>query len=43
MAKDYDKATSKPHFLETYQKKRKELEKLMKNWEELQSELETFS
>lgn len=43
MAANYKKVTEKPHFLENYQKKKKELEKLMKSWEMLQGELEALS
>ncbi|GHA24765.1 glycosyl transferase family 2 [Salinimicrobium marinum] len=43
MASDYEKAISKSNFLEDYQKKRKELESLMKAWEQLQEELEMNS
>ncbi|UJH93036.1 ABC-F family ATP-binding cassette domain-containing protein [Antarcticibacterium sp. 1MA-6-2] len=43
MATNYDKAVSKPHFLDDYQKKKKELQALMKSWEVLQEELESFS
>jgi ATP-binding cassette subfamily F protein 3 len=43
MAADYEKAISKGNFLEDYQKKRKELESLLKSWEQLQEELEMNS
>lgn len=43
MVQDYEKAVAKPQFLENYQKKKKELESLMKSWEEIQEELETLS
>lgn len=43
MASNYDKAIAKPNFLENYQKKKKELEKLMKSWEILQEELEMLA
>lgn len=43
MAQNYNKAIAKPHFLENYKKKKKELELLMKSWEVLQEELETMS
>ena len=43
MAADYEKVISKGNFLEDYQKKRKELESLMKSWEQLQEELEMNS
>ncbi|HSI69806.1 MAG TPA: ATP-binding cassette domain-containing protein [Gillisia sp.] len=43
MAANYEKAMSKPNFLENYQKKKKELEQLMKSWEVLQEELEGIS
>jgi ATP-binding cassette, subfamily F, member 3 len=40
---NYERAISKPQFLENYQKKKKELESLMKSWEVLQEELESLS
>ncbi len=40
---NYERAISKPQFLENYQKKKKELETLMKSWEVLQEELESLS
>ncbi len=43
MALNYKKVTEKPYFLENYQKKKKELEKLMKSWEVLQGELEALN
>lgn len=43
MATDYNKAIAKPQFLENYQKKKKELEALMKSWEQLQEDLELIS
>ncbi len=43
MAQNYNKAIAKPHFLENYKKKKKELEHLMKSWEVLQEELETMN
>ncbi len=43
MAEDYEKAVSKPYFLENYQKKKKELANLMKSWEQLQEELEQLA
>ncbi len=43
MAQNYKRATEKPHFLENYQKKKKELESLMKAWEVLQGELEELN
>ncbi|MCM4158422.1 ATP-binding cassette domain-containing protein [Antarcticibacterium flavum] len=43
MAANYEKAMEKPNFLENYQKKKKELEQLMKSWELLQEELEAIS
>lgn len=36
----YDKTIAKPNFFEGYQKKKKDLEKLMKNWEQITLELE---
>ena len=36
----YDKTVEKPNFFESYQKKKKDLEKLMKNWEQITIELE---
>src|SRR5690606_5331895 len=43
MLVNYELAISKPNFLENYQKKKKELETLMKSWEVLQEELESLS
>ncbi len=43
MAQNYKKAIDKPHFLENYKKKKKELESLMKSWEVLQGELESMN
>ncbi|MGM1055174.1 MAG: ABC-F family ATP-binding cassette domain-containing protein [Bacteroidota bacterium] len=43
MSQNYNKAIAKPHFLEDYKKKKRELEQLMKSWEVLQEELETMS
>ena len=43
LAEDYEKAISKPQFLQNYQNKKKELESLMKSWEQLQGELETLN
>lgn len=43
MLVNYELAISKPNFLENYQKKKKELESLMKSWEVLQEELESLS
>lgn len=43
MAANYNKAVAKPHFLENYKKKKKELESLMKSWEQLQEELDVLN
>ena len=43
MLVNYELAISKPNFLENYQKKKKELENLMKSWEVLQEELESLN
>src|SRR5690606_21654799 len=43
LASSYEKAIAKPHFLENYQKKKKELEQLMKSWEVLHEELESLN
>jgi ATP-binding cassette subfamily F protein 3 len=43
MAANYKKALGKPHFLDNYKKKKKELESLMKSWEQLQEELEQMA
>lgn len=40
---DYDNTISKPNFFDTYQKKKKELEKQMKNWEAITLELENMA
>lgn len=37
---DYDKTISKPNFFDSYQKKKKNLETLMSDWEKLSHELE---
>lgn len=42
MARDYEKST-KADFMKMYQSKKKELEKLMKEWENVQEELEVNS
>ncbi|CAN5206480.1 ABC-F family ATP-binding cassette domain-containing protein [soil metagenome] len=42
MLVNYERAISKPQFLENYQKKKKELEQLMKSWEVIQEEIETL-
>ena len=39
---NYERAISKPHFLENYDKKKKELEQLMRSWELITEELETI-
>ncbi|WP_430906512.1 ABC-F family ATP-binding cassette domain-containing protein [Maribacter sp. 2-571] len=39
---NYDKTISEPNFFETYQEKKKELERLMERWEKLSSEMETI-
>ena len=36
----YDETIAKPHFFENYQKKKSDLERLMKNWETITLELE---
>lgn len=41
LSTNYNKAIAKPHFLENYKKAKKELENLMKSWEQLQEELGT--
>lgn len=43
LAANYNETISDPDFLKNYDSKKKELEKLMKQWEILQEELETFS
>lgn len=43
MAANYNKAVAKPHFLENYKKKKKELEILMRSWEQLQEELDVMN
>ncbi|HEA20225.1 MAG TPA: ABC transporter ATP-binding protein [Pricia antarctica] len=37
---DYDATIAKPNFFDTYQRKKKDLEKLMQKWEELTEKLE---
>ncbi|MDX1327877.1 MAG: ABC-F family ATP-binding cassette domain-containing protein, partial [Arenibacter sp.] len=39
---NYDATIAKPNFFESYEKKKKDLEKLMKNWEALSMDLEQF-
>lgn len=39
---DYDTTIARPDFFDTYQKKKKDLEELMKRWEELTEKLEQF-
>ena len=39
---DYDAAIAKPNFYEAYQKKKKDLEELMKKWEQITLELENL-
>ncbi len=42
LANNYDKTASDPKFFDSYQTKKKNLTKLMKDWEDIQLELETF-
>jgi len=42
LATDYDKTASDPKFFDAYQTKKKALEKLMKDWEHVQHELDQF-
>ncbi len=39
---NYDKTIAKPNFFDAYQKKKKDLEKLMKSWEQITMDLEEF-
>ncbi len=39
---NYDATIAKPNFFESYEKKKKDLEKLMKDWEALSMDLEQF-
>lgn len=39
----YDKTIAKPNFFEGYQKKKRDLEKLMKSWEQITMDLEEFA
>jgi ATP-binding cassette, subfamily F, member 3 len=39
---NYDTTIAQPHFFDRYQKKKKELEKLMTSWESITSDLETL-
>lgn len=39
---NYDATVADPNFFDRYQKKKKNLQELMKNWEEIQLEIETF-
>ncbi|MFT5752750.1 MAG: ATP-binding cassette subfamily F protein 3 [Flavobacteriales bacterium] len=43
LAVNYDEVVAKPNFFDTYQKKKKDLEKLMKDWEVITEELEVIS
>ena len=43
IARDYEQTMAKPEYLEKYQAKKKELEKSMKEWEQVQLELEQVS
>lgn len=43
MAINYDKVIAKPNFFDSYQKKKKDLEKLMEDWEVITEELEVLS
>ena len=43
LAKNYDAAIAKPNFFENYQKKKKELESLMKDWEKTTLEIEVIN
>ncbi|MGB7786711.1 MAG: ABC-F family ATP-binding cassette domain-containing protein [Salinimicrobium sp.] len=42
MASDYEKAMAQSNFLQKYKEKKKELEKLMEDWEAVQEELEVL-
>ncbi|GGW34498.1 ABC-F family ATP-binding cassette domain-containing protein [Arenibacter certesii] len=42
LLENYDAAIAKPNFFESYQKKKRDLEKLMQDWEELSMALEAF-
>ena len=39
---NYDATVADPNFFDRYQKKKQNLQELMKNWEEIQLEIETF-
>ena len=43
LAINYDEIVAKPDFFDTYQGKKKEVEKLMEQWEKITEELETLS
>ena len=43
LAINYDKVIAKPNFFDSYQKKKKDLEKLMEDWEVITEELEVLS
>ena len=43
LAVNYDEVVAKPNFFDAYQKKKKDLEKLMKDWEVITEELEVIS
>jgi ATP-binding cassette subfamily F protein 3 len=43
LATNYEQSMAKPDFLKKYQEKKKELEKHMQEWEQVQEELELIS
>jgi ATP-binding cassette subfamily F protein 3 len=43
LAADYDKTASDPKFFDVYKKKKKSLEKLMQDWENVQERLDVIN
>jgi len=43
LAADYDKTASDPKFFDAYQKKKKSLEQLMQDWENVQERLDVIN
>ena len=40
LANNYEETTAKPHFFDNYKAKKKKLEELMTEWEEITEEIE---
>jgi ATP-binding cassette subfamily F protein 3 len=43
LAADYDKTAADPRFFDTYKKKKKSLEQLMQDWENVQEQLDVIN